>query len=61
MERERYQELKRVFLEALELTGRDREDFLERACGGDEELQRFVEELLAEHATLSRADREHEE
>ena len=61
VERERYQELKRIFLDALELTGKNREGFLEQTCGADEELRRLVEELLAEHATLNRADHEHGE
>src|SRR5258705_438973 len=34
---------------ALELEASERSDFLKRACGGDEDLRREVESLLAAH------------
>ena len=58
MERDRYQQLKRIFLEAVELAEEDRAAFVADACVGDEELRRHVEVLLGEHAVLSRGDGE---
>ena len=43
---ERWLEVKRIFEEALEVAPEERSAFLERACGGDPELRREVEELL---------------
>src|SRR4051794_18343824 len=39
--------VKEIFGEALEHSGAAREDFLERACGGDQDLRGEVEGLLA--------------
>ncbi len=41
-----------VFTEALKLSPQEREAFLERTCGGDEELRRKVEALLRAHCRL---------
>src|SRR6267378_6095669 len=38
-----------VFAEALQLPAHERAAYLERACGGDEELRRAVEALLQEY------------
>jgi serine/threonine protein kinase len=43
---ERWLGVKRIFGEALEVSPADRPAFLDRACGGDEELRREVEALL---------------
>lgn len=47
MEPERWQKIKGVFDAAAALDGRLRERFLERACSGDDDLRREVEDLLA--------------
>ena len=41
-----------IFTEALKLQPREREAFLERACGSDEELRHKVEALLRAHGRL---------
>ena len=56
MDRERYQKLKQVFLEALELSREEREAFVRQACHGDEELRCTAEKLLADHAELWHED-----
>src|SRR5258708_28229837 len=38
-----------VFAEAIQLPAHERAAYLERACGGDEELRRAVEALLQEY------------
>lgn len=43
---ERWRQIKRLFQEALDLEARERPDFLEKACAGDEALRREVESLL---------------
>jgi len=47
MERERWQEIERLYHLALEHGESERAAFLEQACGGDEALRREVESLLA--------------
>ena len=61
VERDRYQQLKRIFRDASELAGEAREEFLEQACAGDEEMRHDALDLLLEHEALRRADREHSE
>lgn len=41
-----------LFTEALKLSPREREAFLERSCGSDAELRRKVEALLKAHGRL---------
>ena len=41
-----------IFSQALKLSAQEREAFLERSCGGDEDLQRKVEALLKAHGRL---------
>jgi eukaryotic-like serine/threonine-protein kinase len=41
-----------VFTEAVKLAPKDRHAFLEKACGGDENLRRKVEALLEAHDRL---------
>ena len=47
MERERCQEIERLYHLALEHEESRRAEFLAQACGGDEALRREVESLLA--------------
>jgi hypothetical protein len=47
MKPERWQEIDRVFAEALEREPEERAAFLDDACGGDAELRHEVESLLA--------------
>ena len=49
MEPERWQEIERLYYSALNEEKSARASFLERACGGDEELRRAAELLLAQH------------
>lgn len=45
--------LREIFADAIQIENlRDREKFLQQACAGDEALQRQVEQLLADHASL---------
>jgi serine/threonine-protein kinase len=44
---ERWQKVKSLFEKASALTGKERENFLKKSCGGDVELCREVEKLLA--------------
>lgn len=41
-----WQRIKEIVDEALEMLGNERSDFIERACDGDQELQKEVESLL---------------
>lgn len=41
-----------IFTEALKVPLEDRNAFLERVCGGDEDLRRKVEALLRSHDRL---------
>ncbi len=50
---ERWAEIKRVYTDALEREGPERDSFLDRACGSDTELRREVESLLRESADSS--------
>ena len=47
---ERYQQVKSLFAGAVALAAPERDTFLERACGQDDELRREVEELLRSDA-----------
>jgi hypothetical protein len=47
MERERLQQIERLFHAALAVEENQRPDFLKEACGTDESLRREVESLLA--------------
>ena len=47
MKRERYAQVKQLFIEAGKLSLADRESFLSQACGDDDELREEVENLLA--------------
>jgi serine/threonine protein kinase/tetratricopeptide (TPR) repeat protein len=49
MSAERWQKLEEIFQTALDLAPGERAPYIEKACAGDEELQREVEALLAEH------------
>ena len=44
---DRWQQIEHIYHAALEREGMDRADYLEDACGGDNELRREVESLLA--------------
>ena len=41
-----------IFTEALNLPPEDRNEFLERKCGGDKELRRRLDGLLRSHERL---------
>jgi eukaryotic-like serine/threonine-protein kinase len=43
-----FQRIREVFEAALELPPREREDFIERTCGGDARLSREVQRMLAQ-------------
>src|SRR5262245_52832885 len=45
--------IKEIFNDALDLSPREREDFLDRACGSDVELRGQVERLLKSHRTAT--------
>ncbi|HMS42968.1 MAG TPA: protein kinase [Pyrinomonadaceae bacterium] len=47
MSNEKWQQLKEIFEDALRHEAAERQQFLDKACGDDEELQREVESLLA--------------
>ena len=49
MNAERHQQVKQVFLAACDLQPAEVAAFLDRACGGDAELQREVASLLEHH------------
>jgi len=49
----RWQEIDRIFAAALELEPAERAAFLSQACGGDEELCKEVESLLAHDSSES--------
>lgn len=51
MTRERWQTLKRIFNEALELAGTEREDYIQKACGEDHKLRKEVLSLLEAYDT----------
>src|SRR5262245_20203446 len=46
---ERWQQVKAVFGEAIELPAAERAAFLERECAGDAELRSEIESLLTAH------------
>jgi len=47
IETDRWEQIEQIYHAALEREGMDRVDFLEEACGGDNELRSEVESLLA--------------
>ena len=47
MDHTRWQRIDDVFGQALDVPSEHREAFLDEACGGDQELRRAVERLLA--------------
>ena len=47
----RHTEVKRIFLEAVELDGERRDRFLDQQCGEDHQLRKEVESLLSYHST----------
>jgi serine/threonine protein kinase len=49
MDAEQWKKIKEVYDRALDLSGDEREVFLAEACGGDDDLRREVESLLAAH------------
>jgi protein kinase-like protein len=49
MDASRWKKIKEVYDRALDLSGDEREGFLAEACGGDDDLRREVETLLAAH------------
>src|SRR5437879_3008233 len=49
MTRERWQQIRRVFDEAVLLPGRERSIHLDKVCAGDSELRREVDSLLDSH------------
>lgn len=51
MSSQRRQRVKRLFLDATDLEETARDAFLDRQCGGDDDLRREVESLLAYHDT----------
>ena len=53
----RWEQIRRLFAAALELTARERAPFLSRACGGDEALRLEVASLLAAHDASGPVDR----
>jgi len=52
MHPERWRQIDEVYNSALERRAEERSAFLDEACGGDEELRREVESLLAQEGTL---------
>ena len=44
---------KEIFVEVMDLSAKERESYLEEACGGDAELFEEVETLLAHHSPVS--------
>ena len=52
----RWQKLKNIFSEALELKDDEREAYIEKSCGGDEKLKEEVLSLLAAHDTQGAID-----
>ena len=49
MDAKRYERMKELFLDAVELPREQRRDFLETSCGDDPDMRRQVESLLAYH------------
>jgi serine/threonine-protein kinase len=48
---QRHQQIKRLFLAAVELAPNEVQPFLDSACGGDEELRSEVQSLIEHHRT----------
>src|SRR5690349_4233353 len=48
---ERWNKIEDIFQAALDLSGREREEFVRAECGGDEELRAEVEKLIARFET----------
>ena len=49
MNREQWQQIDRLFHAALSRPAQERAAFLAEICGGDEELRREIEDLIASH------------
>src|SRR5262245_9741368 len=50
MDAKRWEQIKEIYVRALDLSLEERESFLAEACAGDTDLRREVETLLAAHA-----------
>jgi serine/threonine protein kinase len=50
MQNEKYRQAKTIFAHAMELPGHERDAYLEDACAEDEDLLKFVNDLLASDA-----------
>jgi hypothetical protein len=53
VQRDRYQQIRKIFLEAIQREKEDCARFLDEACGDDDDLKRELEELLRHHDELS--------
>jgi hypothetical protein len=51
---DRYRQIGKIFLEAIECSAKDRTRFLDEVCRDDDDLRREVEELLQHHDELSK-------
>ena len=49
MDAKQWKQIKEVYDRALDLSREEREGFLAEACGGDDDLRREIESLLAAH------------
>jgi hypothetical protein len=56
VQRDRYQQIRKIFLEAVLREKEDRTGFFEDACGDDSDLKREVEELLRHHDALEQGE-----
>jgi hypothetical protein len=54
MDAKRWQQIERLYHEALDRPAADRQVFLAEACAGDDTLRREVEELLDDPSTADR-------
>ena len=50
MNPERWRQIKQLYTSALEIDQDRREEFLQKACTGDESLRKEIERLLAQQA-----------
>src|SRR6266853_1729143 len=57
MNPERWRQIERMYHDAAEKDSARRESFLAEACGGDDELRREVQALLAQPSELGKLDR----
>ena len=58
MERELFQRIRRLFLDAVQLSGKEREAFLREAVRRDAEAGAIVAALLEEHDALGQSERD---